>query len=128
APMVFEEQVEEGQESKGGDAKEPETKLWRPKNHGNKFIGDILFRNALIKSLNVPAVKVIEKVGTDWAATYARRLGIFSPLNMDFTLTLGSSSVTLYEMTRAFGVIGRQGQRLSPIVIRKVVDADGKDL
>ncbi len=134
APIVFEEQVEEGQDTAGGkitakakDA-EPETKLWRPKNHGNKFAGDILFRNALIRSLNVPAVKVVEKVGVDWAATYARRLGIFSPLNMDFTLTLGSSSVTLYEMTRAFGVIGRLGQRLSPIMIRKVVDAEGKNL
>src|SRR6185312_8287224 len=90
--------------------------------------GDILFRNALIRSLNVPAVKVIEKVGVDWAATYARRLGIFSPLNMDFTLTLGSSSVTLFEMTRAFGVIGRQGQKLSPIMVRRVVDAEGKEI
>lgn len=135
APVVFEEQVEEGQDSPDGknpqrDAKstEPETKTWRPRNDTNKFSGDILFRNALIRSLNIPAVKVVEKVGTDWAATYARRLGIFSPLNMDFTLTLGSSSVTLYEMTRAFGVIGRQGQRLSPIIVHKVVDADGKEL
>src|SRR6185312_9822642 len=113
----FDEKVEEGQDTdnikmppkpgakdtktamkgaKGKDAKgkaaedEPETKTWRPRNDTNRFGGDILFRNALIKSLNVPAVKVIEKVGTDWAATYARRLGIFSPLNMDFTLTLGS--------------------------------------
>lgn len=129
APVVFEEQVEEGQDEPGKDGKqEPETKIWRPKNHGGKFGGDILFRTALIKSLNVPAVKVIEKVGTDWAATYARRLGIFSPLNMDFTLTLGSSSVTLYEMTRAFGVIGRQGQRLAPVIVRKVEDAQGKEI
>lgn len=134
APVVFEEQAEEGQDdgkapTKPGEAqKEPETKTWRPRNDTNKFGGDILFRNALIKSLNIPAVKVIEKVGTDWAATYARRLGIFSPLNMDFTLVLGSSSVTLFEMTRAFGVIGRQGQRLNPVMIRRVVDAQGKEL
>jgi penicillin-binding protein 1A len=163
APVVFEEQVDEGQDEPGEkgakgketgkkdtakkdagkkdaakkdmakkagdkDADQPETKVWRPKNNENKFGGDILFRNALIKSLNVPAVKVIEKVGVDWAATYARRLGIFSPLNMDFTLTLGSSSVTLYEMTRAFGVIGRLGYRLSPVIVRRVVDAAGKDI
>jgi penicillin-binding protein 1A len=130
APVVFEEQVEEGQDDAKPSSKdskpEPETKTWRPKNNENRFGGDILFRNALIRSLNVPSVKVIEKVGVEWAATYARRLGIFSPLNMDFTLTLGSSSVTLFEMTRAFGVIGRQGQRLSPIMVRKVVDASGK--
>ncbi len=135
APIVFEEEVDEGQDgsskTKGagrGKKAEPETKVWRPKNHGNKFGGEILFRNALIRSLNIPAVKVIEKVGTDWSATYARRLGIFSPLNMDFTLALGSSSVTLYEMTRAFGTIGRLGQRLSPIMVHKVLDNAGNEI
>jgi penicillin-binding protein 1A len=135
APIVYDEEVEEGQQD--GDAKgkggrkaksEPEIKRWRPKNNSNKFGGDILFRNALIKSLNVPTVKIIEHTGVDYSATYARRLGIFSPLNMDFTLALGSSSVTLFEMTRAFGIIGRLGQRLSPLVIRKVVGADGQEL
>ena len=43
-------------------------------------------------------------------------------------LALGSSSVTLYEMTRAFGVIGRLGQRLSPVIVRKVVDSEGKEI
>jgi penicillin-binding protein 1A len=133
APVVYEEQVEEGQDdaskaAKAGEKSEPETKKWRPKNNENRFSGDILFRNALIKSLNIPSVKVIEKVGVNWAATYARRLGIFSPLNMDFTLVLGSSGVTLYEMTRAFGTIGRLGRRLSPIVIRSVLDAQGKEM
>jgi penicillin-binding protein 1A len=123
APIVYEEQ-DEGQD----DGKATETKVWRPKNDSNRFGGDILFRNALIRSLNVPTVKVIEKIGVDWAATYARRLGIFSPLNMDFTLALGSSGITLYEMTRAFGVIGRMGKRLTPVIIRKVLDSEGKEI
>jgi penicillin-binding protein 1A len=123
APIVYEEQ-DEGQD----DGKATETKVWRPKNDSNRFGGDILFRNALIRSLNVPTVKVIEKIGVDWAATYARRLGIFSPLNMDFTLALGSSGITLYEMTRAFGIIGRMGKRLTPVIIRKVLDSEGKEI
>jgi len=123
APVVYDE-VEEGQDS----AKTQETKTWRPKNISNKFGGDILFRNALIRSLNVPTVKIIENIGVDWAAQYSRRMGVFSPLNMDFTLALGSSSVTLYEMTRAFGVIGRNGRRLGPVLIRKVLDAEGKEI
>ncbi len=129
APIMFDEVVEEGQESGGNKSTgEPETKTWRPKNNSGKFGGDILFRNALIKSLNIPTVKIIEKIGVEYSANYARRLGIFSPLNMDFTLALGSSGVTLYEMTRAFGVMGRLGQRLQPIMIRKVLDSDGKEI
>lgn len=117
APIVFEEK-DEGQE-------DGETKVWKPKNSTNKFTGDILFRNALIRSLNVPTVKIIENIGVEWASTYAKRLGIFSPLNPDFTLALGSSSVTLYEMTRALSTIGRLGRKTVPLLVHKVVDADG---
>lgn len=122
APVVYEEkEQDEGQDD--GDVK-----IWKPKNDSNRFNGDILFRNALIRSMNVPTVKIIENIGVDWATAYARRLGIFSPLNPDFTLALGSSSVTLYEMTRAFGIIGRLGRRLTPQLVHKVVDAEGKTI
>jgi penicillin-binding protein 1A len=118
-PIVYEEkqQDEEGQE---------ETKVWKPSNHGREFSGEIIFRNALVQSLNIPTVKIIEDVGVSWAAEYAKRLGIFSPLNMDFTLALGSSSVTLYEMTKVFSEIGRLGKRVRPIVIKQVKDHTGQ--
>jgi penicillin-binding protein 1A len=120
APIVYEEKEEaEGQE---------DTKTWKPSNHSKSFGGDIIFRNALVQSLNVPAVKIIEDIGTDWASQYARRLGIFSPLNMDFTLVLGSSSVTLYEMTTVFSEFGRLGKKTRPVLIRRVEDAKGQKI
>lgn len=124
APIVFEEE----QEVQGSDKAEMIKKKWKPSNHSNRFMGDILFRNALIQSLNVPSVKIIEKIGVPWAADYARRLGIFSPLNMDFTLALGSSSVTLYEMTKVYAEFGRLGKRIRPIIIHKVTDKNGETL
>jgi penicillin-binding protein 1A len=123
APIVYEEK-DEGQDDKDSE----KTKVWKPKNVTNKFTGDILFRNALIRSMNVPTVKITENVGIPWATTYARRLGIFSPLNNDFTMALGSSAVTLYEMTRAFTEIAKLGRRTTPVLVHKVVDADGKTL
>ncbi|MCB0340872.1 MAG: transglycosylase domain-containing protein [Pseudobdellovibrionaceae bacterium] len=145
APIVFEEEgqtsnAEEGQgqtktdnsqsvaNADSGDDEGGSVKKWKPMNHGKHFIGDILFRNALIRSLNVPTVKITEKIGVDWVADYARRLGIFSPLNMDFTLSLGSSSVTLYEMTKVFSQMGRLGRRIRPLLIHKVEDKDGNVL
>lgn len=120
-PIVYEEKEkdEEGQE---------ETKVWKPSNHGREYSGEIIFRNALVQSLNIPTVKIIEDIGVPWAAQYARRLGIFSPLNMDFTLALGSSSVTLYEMTKVFSQFGRLGKRIRPLVIKSVKDQTGKVL
>lgn len=120
APIVYEEGGSSDSEGQG------DPKVWKPSNHSKSFGGDILFRNALVKSLNIPTVKIMEDVGVPWATEYARRLGIYSPLNPDFTLALGSSSVTLYEMTKVFAEFGRLGKRISPLLIRKVEDANGK--
>lgn len=124
-PLVYEEQ-EKAQGEEGQDLNALATKKWRPANHSKSFSGEVLFRNALIRSLNVPTVKLIEDIGVDWVATYARRLGIFSPLNMDFTLALGSSGVTVYEMTRAFATLGRMGQKITPLLIHKVMNKVGE--
>ena len=93
---------------------------WKPFNYSRRFSGDILFRNALIRSMNVPTVKVIERIGIKWVRDYAHRLGLFHSLNPDYTLALGSSSVTLYEMTKAFSIIGRLGKKIRPRILRKV--------
>lgn len=132
APIVFEEE----NTSLEGEIDEEETekktkkkkKKWKPKNHSNKFMGDILFRNALIRSVNVPTVKIIQELGVSLPADYARRLGVSSSLNMDYTLALGSSSVTLYEMTKAFAHISNMGRRIKPLIIHKVVDREGNIL
>ncbi len=124
SPIVFEESDPNKEDSEGQE----DTKTWRPANHSKSFGGDTIFRNALVKSLNVPSVKVIEDLGVPWATDYAKRLGIFSPLNPDFTLVLGSSSVTLYEMTKVFGQFGRLGKRLRPIIIHKVLNQNGQKI
>ncbi len=121
APIVY-------QEGGGGDEGQEDAKVWKPANHDKSFGGDIIFRNALVKSLNIPTVKIIEDIGVNWAMDYSRRLGIYSPLNPDFTLALGSSSVTLYEMTKVFSEFGRLGKRTRPMLINKVEDKNGKVL
>jgi penicillin-binding protein 1A len=141
APIVFdngdemnETEGQDGKDTKNLKAKkdpkakgkeEEETKVWKPANHSKSFGGDIIFRNALVKSLNVPAVKILEDIGIDWAMDYSKRLGIYSPLNPDFTLALGSSSVTLYEMTKVFSEFGRLGKRTRPVIIHRVEDFKG---
>jgi penicillin-binding protein 1A len=125
SPIVFEESADPNKDDNEG---QEDAKVWKPANHSKSFGGDIIFRNALVKSLNIPSVKIIEDLGVPWATDYAKRLGIFSPLNPDFTLVLGSSSVTLYEMTKAFGQFGRLGKRLRPIIIHKVLDQGGQKI
>lgn len=125
APLVFEEEQEA---EEGQDPDDVAIKKWKPSNHGKKFSGEVLFRNALINSMNVPTVKVIQDISIDWVEQYARRLEIFSSLNKDYTLALGSSGVTLYEITKVFSIFGRLGQVIRPILIHKVEDNLGEIL
>ena len=136
APVMYddkeaEEAEENGEKEDPVSDKTPEEreleafqKKWRPRNYGRKFLGEILLRNALIHSMNVPTVKIIENVGIQWVMDYARRLGIFSPLNSDYTLALGSSSVSLYEMTKVFSIIGRLGLNIQPLLVNEVLNAE----
>lgn len=118
APIVY----KEGSTSDEGQGDE---KVWKPSNFGKNFQGDILMRNALVRSLNIPTVKIMEDLGVPWAVKYSQRMGIYSPLNPDYTLALGSSGVTLYEMTKAFSLFGRNGKKIRPRLIHKVTDPEG---
>lgn len=114
SPVIF-EQALEGQ-------------TWKPKNYDAVFHGPTTFREALIHSRNVVSVKILKDIGIDYLRDYASRLGIVSPLNRDLSLALGSSGVSLLELTSAYGVFATQGDKAEPVFITKIVDRDGKVL
>jgi penicillin-binding protein 1A len=85
-------------------------------------------RRALAKSVNNATVHLFRDVGVDYVIDYARRLGIQAPLSRDLTLALGSSDVSLLELTSAYAVFPNRGKRVIPRFIRKVTDRDGQVL
>jgi len=99
--------------------------LWQPRNYDGKFVGIITLREALVHSRNVITVKLLEHIGVDYAASYATNMGITSPLDKNLAMALGSSSVTLQEMVRAYGVLANGGKRVTPYFIKKIVDRTG---
>ncbi|MGV8079131.1 MAG: penicillin-binding protein 1A [Syntrophales bacterium] len=99
---------------------------WRPRNFDGKFNGPTTLRNALVHSRNVVTVKILQSIGVDYAVSYAANLGIASPLPRNLSLALGSANVTLEEMVRSFGVLANQGKRVTPFMIRKIVDRTGQ--
>jgi penicillin-binding protein 1A len=100
-------------------------KRWKPKNYGEKFSGPITVRNALTHSVNVVTVKIAQDIGIDYISGYARKLGISSPLQNDLSMALGSSSLSLLELTKAYAVFANQGRIFRPIFIKKILDRDG---
>jgi penicillin-binding protein 1A len=78
---------------------------YRPKNDGASYRGQISLQRAFAKSSNVAAVRLYRQLGGPAVVQAARDLGIKSPLEEDPTLALGSSSLTLLELTSAYAAI-----------------------
>jgi len=102
--------------------------VWKPENYEEKFYGPTLLRTAVIHSRNVVTVKVLQRIGVDYAIKYARTLGIESDLVRNLSLALGSSDVSLMELTRAYSAFCTGGRLMQPIFIAKVLDRDGEIL
>ena len=105
-----------------------ESGKWKPSNFEEKFYGDTTFRQALIKSRNVPTIKIVQSLSVPFVIDYAKRLGLNGQFNQDLSISLGSASVSLSEMTKAYALFPRLGRKVTPILISKVVDREGKVL
>jgi penicillin-binding protein 1A len=101
---------------------------WAPKNYDEDFMGPITFRNALAHSRNVVTVKILEDIGVGHALPFIKKLGIESPIKRDLSIALGTSGVTMMELTSAFAVFANGGERIKPIFIKKIVTMKGEVL
>jgi penicillin-binding protein 1A len=99
---------------------------WKPENYDRKFRGPTTLQQALEESINVVTVKLQERVGINRTIQVARRLGVASPLDINLSLALGTSDLTLLELTSAYGVLANQGVWMPPTAIRYVTDVQGK--
>ncbi|MDJ1185798.1 penicillin-binding protein 1C [Roseofilum casamattae] len=91
----------------------PGAKLYRPVDYSETFLGPVRVRLALANSLNIPAVRVLEKVGVPIFLDYLRELGFvhltYPPEHYGLGLTLGSGEVSLWELTAAYLRLARDG-------------------
>jgi membrane peptidoglycan carboxypeptidase len=87
---------------------------WCPENYSRKFYGEVSLTEALRDSLNIPAVKVSERVGRDLVRRVASDFGIESDLALGPALALGASESTLIEMTGAYAGILNGGSSVTP--------------
>ena len=99
--------------------------LWKPRNFDEKFLGPVTIRTALVQSRNVVTVKILQDIGIDYAASYAKNMGIESPLARNLSLALGASGVTMQELVRAYGVLANRGKKVTPYFVTKIVDRTG---
>lgn len=93
------------------------TGAYRPKNSGDRYRGQITLREAFARSSNVAAVRLYNQLGEKAVIRAARDLGIESPLTADPSLALGSSGVTLIELTAAYAAVSAGTMPVTPLAI-----------
>ena len=99
---------------------------WKPQNYHEKFYGPTRLRKALALSRNLVTIKLLKDIGIPYVISYAKKMGIESPMSPNLSLALGSSGLSLLELTKAYSVFENNGKMVKPIFIRKIVDFTGK--
>ena len=106
----------------------PHGDVWKPQNYSETFEGEVTLRHALNQSINIATIRLLMAMGPTESINTAHRLGIKSDLENVYSLALGVSEVTLWELTNAYATIAAGGMRGEPLLIQRVVDREGRVL
>jgi penicillin-binding protein 1A len=118
ATLVLDEPIE----LPGASESEP----WRPQNDDGVFDGPITMRRSLAASKNVPSVRILRATGVPFTHEHVARLG-FEPGKhpSNFTMALGTGSVTTEQMASAYAVFANGGFKVKPYLISRITDSKG---
>lgn len=102
---------------------------WRPENYSGRFYGPTRLRSALAHSRNLVSIRLLKKIGIDYAVKYIERFG-FSKTQLEadknLSLALGSVQFTPYAVVRGYATFANTGFLVTPYLIQEVKGFDGK--
>ena len=98
---------------------------WSPQNYDGKYRGAMTLKEALAKSINTVAAQLADQVAPEAVVQTAKRMGINSPLGANPSIALGTSEVTLLELTGAYAPFANGGFAVLPFVVQRVRTPDG---
>ncbi len=101
-------------------------KDWQPENFSHSYAGEISMRAALAHSKNIPAIRLMEKLGPAAVVQFSRKLGIDASLLPNLSLALGTSEVSLFELTAAYATFPAGGCWTAPTYVLKIIDQRGR--
>jgi penicillin-binding protein 1A len=100
--------------------------LWTPKNDDDTFQGPIRLREALVKSVNLVSVRVLDAIGLHYAREYITRFGFLpDQIPENLSMALGTASVSPLSMARGYAVFANGGFLVDPYFVREIDDRDG---
>ncbi|GGF09647.1 penicillin-binding protein 1A/1B [Halobacillus andaensis] len=101
---------------------------WQPNNYDGEFRGWVSMRYALSRSLNIPAIKMLEETGIENAKPFVEGLGFkFEDDTMNLSDAIGGGVLTNpVQMSGAYAAFGNDGVYNEPHTVRKVESTDGQ--
>ena len=131
-PIVFAAAIEEGVEPCELFSAEMLTYIdkagekWTPRDSQIDYGVEYSMRGALAYSVNTVAVKLIDIAGVDKVIKMARKMGISSDMPEVPSISLGTTSISLMEMTGAYACFANEGVANTPYFINSIRDLEGK--
>ncbi len=99
---------------------------WQPNNFETyHYEGAMRLRDALARSINVVAVRVIEELTPTQTISFARQLGLTTELEDSLALALGASDVKPIELVNAYATFAAGGRFVEPRIVDRIVAYDG---
>jgi penicillin-binding protein 1A len=99
---------------------------WKPRNANGKYGGSQDLRTALAFSTNVVTARLIAQTGVEPVIQIAKELGVESNIPKDYTISLGSADLTVYEMVGAMSAFANGGIYIKPELIVRIEDKTGR--
>lgn len=103
-------------------------RFWRPQNFDGKYLGPMTLRTGLQRSRNLISIRIIDSVGPRAVVRFARKTGFISWLAPVLSLGLGTSVVSLMELTESYATFANGGFHVTPYYVEKILDRRGKVL
>ncbi|MCK5696153.1 MAG: PBP1A family penicillin-binding protein, partial [Desulfobacula sp.] len=101
-------------------------RTWQVNNFSKTYLGEITFHKALALSKNTPVVRLMEKIGIAKVIEFSKNAGMSSKLHHNLSLALGTSEVTLIELTASYIPFANMGIKVEPFSIVKITDSESR--
>ncbi len=101
---------------------------YRPSNYSNQFYGPTTLRTGLEQSRNVTAVRMADQIGLDKVVEVVKKLGVNDNPQKIYSLILGSTETSVVRMATAYSMMVNGGKKITPVMIEKIQDRDGKTI
>jgi len=103
--------------------------VWRPENYSHKSYGPTRLREALTHSRNLVSIRLLHAIGIPFALEHIKKFGFnIDELPKNLSLSLGSATISPWQMASAYCVFANGGYKVEPYVIDTIATSDGEIL